>query len=363
MAQFLGLDAVKTLREQPPACSMHSEAMKQFELGGDVSDLTMVAKVCVATIFVLSLFVPNASPESLYVAYETFDGLLEGRFPPRFIDGDFWTTLVNDINVLVDDRPGAKTSDGVDPSFDLTPVDLWNSALKLLGHTSDPRFKDVWGASERLAMSSFRGQTAFPDILHSLDLRRQSRVRVIYVHGDILWNGEKYNEVTTYTRGIQEKKSPESPSLERDVPYDSFQDCRLTWEASSWHDQLRISLGSSFSHRSADPMLPFVNMDSPLFVNCAHDRHDRFPFIDGEYHSRQRNFKIVPISAEHWSQPSLTFPNSDSRIAIVCSDHNTKARYYALCSDYTRLVVVRENACMDCCLKVCVQLKNLVIIC
>lgn len=81
MAQFLGSESSNKLKDQRPVCSRNPKAMQQFDLDGLRSDgsddlryIMFVAKNCIATIFVLSLFAPNANLEPLLVVYETPEG-------------------------------------------------------------------------------------------------------------------------------------------------------------------------------------------------------------------------------------------------------------------------------------------------
>ncbi|KIV81528.1 hypothetical protein PV11_03706 [Exophiala sideris] len=380
MAQFLALPPGNVLKKQPPVCSQYVEAMQQLaDNGEDIDDIALVAKKCIATIFVLSLSIPNASPDPLLVVYECPGWGMEAGFePPEFLDKRFWDALQQDVHIIIDDRPGAETKKGVSSGFVLSPYALFQSALRLLGHNIELRSTRHGRTHDYLAISSFSGQTAFPSLLHSLDLKRKSHARIFYMHGDILWKDDKYNKVTTHTVWapgqrnddldddpwipLSKRAKPQAPNLEKDVPYDAFQDCKLAWQVSCSYDKLQIILGSSFCEDMVDPMVPFAKMHKVLFVDCQHDRHERFPFINGHYHSGQKIHKVVPIFAQGSSQAGLL--RIHDQVGMVCSGNNQKARFYALCAFGCEPVVVRGNACVECCIKVCMQMKeNRLIIC
>ncbi|KAI1609554.1 hypothetical protein EDD36DRAFT_74469 [Exophiala viscosa] len=186
MAHLLGLEPAVALKHQPPVRSMHWEALQQLGQGSEsFRTLTLGAKKCIATIFTLSLFVLHGSPDPLFVVYDR--GLTEWS-STCFPDQRLWAFLEDTIPVLIVDEEGFKQEKAITQSFDLSPFDLFRSALRLLGHDVDvPTPYQSGRPSETLAISSFSGQTVFPDVLHSLDLQPESRVRLFYLHGNILW--------------------------------------------------------------------------------------------------------------------------------------------------------------------------------
>lgn len=86
-------------------------------------------------------------------------------------------------------------------------------------------------------------------------------------------------------------------------------------------------------------MVPFLNMGQIYFVDCAHDRYERFPFTDGEYHYEQRSLKIEPVLAKGFCfhLDFNDFLKIDGKmIAVVCSDRNPKAQYFAIGASETQ---------------------------
>lgn len=179
MVQFLGLASANTLKKQPPILSEHLQALRQFEValadlnGLDqfLDDITLVANKCIAIIFVLSLFAPTARSVSLFVVYDSsVCSALYDFHRAGFLEEDLWSFLKDNIDIIIDDRPGALAREGPGLHFDSSPVDLFHSALRLLGHNVISLSAENQRISQDLAMSSFCGQTAFPDILLSLEL-------------------------------------------------------------------------------------------------------------------------------------------------------------------------------------------------
>ncbi|KAI1619617.1 hypothetical protein EDD37DRAFT_201298 [Exophiala viscosa] len=178
MARFLGLESTFMLKKHPPHYSEHIEAIQELQREFlDLEDDILVVKKCIATIFALSLFVPNPSLPPLSVLYESPGWTSRDGFErPRFLHERLWGIL-QDIDVAIDDRAGVdrERNDTSNNNFDASPRHLFQSALRLLGHQVS--------SAESLAMSSFSGQTVFPEILHSLELQHESRVRLFYMHG------------------------------------------------------------------------------------------------------------------------------------------------------------------------------------
>lgn len=80
-----------------------------------------------------------------------------------------------------------------------------------------------------------------------------------------------------------------------------------------------------------------------LFVNCIHDRASTFTSHNG---------KLLEMSPFEWSpfhrSPQFEDPEC---IGIIQTDNNEQVRFFCLTSGEP--AIIRQNACLECCVKHC----------
>ena len=305
---------------------------------------------CIATVLLASLLVSN-TPEGVFLHLSVAG--------PDVFD-QFTSTVYNHLRGL------KKQSCGV-----LTILD---AALKLIGRKDDrPVAERNW------IMSVHQGQTVYPQILGSLTLQKTGLLSLICVPGLIIHQGEKYNFVEVSERATfdytgsqkdedmemsgdddaseSDDKNDRDPVLARnrivETAHNEYQDCKTVWQVTARDEKLFLSITAPdlppFPIAERDPIRAIWAASKSFFITCAHDR--RAPLS-------KHNPWLVPM---HPLKPTARLWSDREKCGVVLSDQNEPMRFFALCAG--EACVIREDACLECCVHACQSVHMKAIIC
>ena len=229
----------------------------------------------------------------------------------------------------------------------------------LLDHKFSLDVADTW------IMSSYHGQTIFPQLLESRVPRKTGILRMVCASGSLYYKGEphklvvgagddinmsKEDSMNSHEEEIQQSSS-EAPWLPL-IPTDAYQGCKLIWQIHIMKNRLHLSVSAtSWQHSlSRNPIRALSAASQSIFVDCNHDRMAEAS-INGTspklYRTSPR--RPTPKVIAKWG------------IGLVQSNENELMRFFSL--TYGTPGVIRGDACLDCCYQVCRILDRRFIIC
>ena len=229
-------------------------------------------------------------------------------------------------------------------------------------------------ATKDWIMSVHQGQTIYPQVLSSLTLQKTGLLSLICVPGLIMHKGEKYRtvevseRVTRYYTGSRKDEGPgtsgdddasdsedandEDPLLARNrnikTAHDEYQDSRTVWQVTTRDERLFLSITApslpSFPIAERNPIRAIWAASESFFITCAHDRYAPLS---------KHNPWLV---ATHPVKPTVKRKSERMKCGVVLTNRNEPMRFFALCAGGA--CVVRDDACLECCIHAC-QILNL----
>ena len=237
--------------------------------------------------------------------------------------------------------------------------------LKITGHLDEQRVR-----AHPWIMSVNHGQTVYPQILEDMTLRKTGLLKMVCVPGLIIYKGEKYNLVENHELNIASYDpvpgldSGKSVDTDRSYdlsaalaehpsqgPCDMYKDCKPTWQVSIGEEKLLVSLAvPTFpDFPEQNPIWAIATASKSFFVTCAHDRNTALakpnPWL----------FSTSPV------KPTIPQGSETQRMGLVCTDRNEPMRFYSLCAEDP--CIVRDDACLECCIHACQMLGLKGIVC
>ena len=262
------------------------------------------------------------------------------------------------IATILEGRPGKFHS-----------LSILQRALYLVGHVEQvdpPNRKDDWVAS------CFNGQTIYPTIYETYCIEKSGYMALSWTPGMLQYNGESYHHV----RGSTDRKYNVDDSIpvgyckeEVRQPLNLLREHRLAWRITVETDCLDITLG--IKDKSGERFRPthygingiFENLAGAIFLEtCPHGRNAKLKTADKSaiYRKPLENLDRDPRFAGDGK-----FEEFD--ISVVAVDGADDLRLLALCyaptfSTRSRPMVIRQDACISCCINVCRQAECRILI-
>ena len=280
--------------------------------------------ICVAHILALSL-VTSADQSGVKV-----------RFSPS--TDDFGGQFVKSIKSIL---LGGKSTCSVS--------DILNLALNLLGHDTRHRIHG-W------VMSSYYNQTIYPQLFATGAVRGESLLALECVPGTLMLGDQCFSNVNVERLTDQDISDDESDTdrprsrgqhqeeiLEhgRSIhPEDAFPNHNLQWRMVPREYELEVFLliPNFLTRPTRNPRFALEAAAESIFVDCMHE---------------QMASHTVNASDIHITQPLAPIPQSKDveSVGIVQSNRNEQIRFFTLAMGHPG--VIRQSACLECCLKCC----------
>lgn len=225
---------------------------------------------------------------------------------------------------------------------------LLSWSLALVGHDAFYHVKDLnW------IMSGGSGQVVWPAIYDTNIVNKHGYLALSWLHGNIRYKNETYNLV---------KSSDESTIMVNPMddiqpnpvkgPCNLFPQLKLKWRLKVGDGVLNAGLGLTgmdgrYDFARVSPTILLANLAAAVLVeDCPHE-------VDSELTDPDRFCKYTgPVNPV---QPaSLTRDKNYMDIGVVAVNEANDLRLFALaCGDKIAPVVLRQSACLLCCLDVC----------
>lgn len=214
--------------------------------------------------------------------------------------------------------------------------------LQLLGHSA----VSVKVAESYWAMSCFKGQAVYPTIFDTCRITRKGYFALSWVRGALEFDGEKYEIVTT----SPEAQKPPPPmdcaiSSDQEVyrPLNLTPDYTMSWRVGATDSvlELGLCLSGPFVEIVHNPFNIIRNLGSCLIVErCPHNRDSELQRAD-------------PLC--FYDSPLSPRVRQSGGIRVVAVDGANDIRFHSLGDREVSStgLVVRIDACLKCCLKVC----------
>lgn len=302
---------------------------------------------CIATVLLASLLV-SASPEGVFVHFSAV--VVSNVFD------DFTSTIYNCLRNIDGQSCNSETVvDGV---------------LKLIGGNKNRPVN-----TEHWIMSFQQGQTICPQILGNLTLQKTGLLSFLCVPGLIIHRGEKYSSVevseSVYlfhdgSRRLDDfedlegmldddedenidPSSLQSDELNLQTASDMFEDYKTEWQVTARDEKLFLSIGGNSvgSYHRYNPLRAIWTASDSFFVTCAHDRGASLPKRD----------RWLVAADPHQVSRGPKRPN----YGVVFCDDNEPVRFLSLCAGET--CIIRDDACLACCIYACQSLNLRKIVC
>ncbi|OBT65410.1 hypothetical protein VE03_06101 [Pseudogymnoascus sp. 23342-1-I1] len=217
---------------------------------------------------------------------------------------------------------------------------LLDWALMLVGHNVGMEM-----SASHWAMSCFKGQAVYPTIFDTFRIKKRGYLALSWLPGILEFRGEKYEIVKDYADIQQAPARRDNIASSEEVcrPLNSYPSYSLKWRVSAKDDflELGVYLEGSPVEILRNP-LKIINTlaCSLVFERCPHNR-------DAELQSA--DLFCAYTSPLH---PENHHGGKTSVVAVDGADH---LRFYSLggVGRNTVPMVMRIDACLECCLAVC----------
>ena len=228
--------------------------------------------------------------------------------------------------------------------------DIIAKALQIVGHkASDP---------EKWVISSYKGQAVYPRVFETGNICQPGFLALHWAPGLLFFNGEVYN--TGLGREVMRLGTiPPTTEIPRIVtgPLNLCSSMRMEWRVVRGDGYLDIYLTCGRSNWLAPYIL--YNLTDSLIISCPHDR--ALPLREPDPISCYVDLDFL---AEH----SLGASDTEGKVNIVAVDGDSDLRMFAICispadSKSRTPSIIRDNACLQCCLNLCREAGYRYVIC
>lgn len=228
-------------------------------------------------------------------------------------------------------------------------------ALSLVGHEAEKGF-----SIRQWVITSFKGQVAYPKIFQTQCIQKQGYLILSWAPGLLQYDGGNYSRgvsdiLSTLMPDTLSSQGSETVNISRNLVPDQ----RLVWQVSRDDNFLRINMGiqettKGWRHISKTPFRVLLNLAYSFFLEtCPHPSDSALvkPNIRLKYTG-----PLNPYSSEDSS------PTSD-QISVAAVEGNDGLRMFCLTWAHPAPFVIREGACLACCVDVCQRTGYPMIIC
>ncbi|KAL8378006.1 hypothetical protein RB595_008614 [Gaeumannomyces hyphopodioides] len=240
------------------------------------------------------------------------------------------------------------------------PYNTLDYALKLVGHPGP-------GPHSEYVASAMRGQVVYPTIFETLQIRKHGFLNLDHHRGKLMYKDDEYSSVVGGGESIRghEYFTSASPSLGRPVdrPCNLFLGYRVSWEVVVAESTLMVhmsvtnagkNVGSVSPGRRRNPLDLLMRAGDIFMVeNCGHDPSS----------------PLSHPSPHQWLYAGPTLPEDgarkDSGGWVVAVDGASDLCIFTLASPYEserEHFIIRERACLSCCVEAAEKLNVKVII-
>ncbi|OAA68574.1 hypothetical protein SPI_00769 [Niveomyces insectorum RCEF 264] len=227
-------------------------------------------------------------------------------------------------------------------------MDVFTWARNMIGHEVDPADED----GDTLVTSG-KGQVAYPALLDSLTIEKHGYLKLLCYPGTLKFEGEAHNVVMAGETPVEPEEADllaldDSLGTGASMPLNLYPSLRCSWNISTEEDgEIRAMLTvrsktDQMSGVNINPMHLFFKLEDALMLErCPHhhlakmNRPDRFCSLIGFLHEHEDACKGL------------------SHVDIVPVDRAEDLRCFAVACTVQNRLVLRKEACLDCCLKLC----------
>ena len=229
------------------------------------------------------------------------------------------------------------------------------TALSIVGHDISEKLKNRW------VMSCYKGQAVYPRLFETNRLEDDGFLTLSWAPGLLRHQDEIYKEAVEPLARNGVPAYPPAGNTEVTSPCNLFPDNALTWRITMADDLLEVSVSvldpsGKFKRLSLNPTQSLTNLTSALIVRaCPHAANSRLAHADPfcEY-----THYLEPTHSQQARDDSLN-------VCVVPVDGNDGLRMISFTSSgsYQCPFVLRDGACLSCCLDVCRRAGYLVVVC
>ena len=228
-----------------------------------------------------------------------------------------------------------------------TPWEVFSYALKLVGHKELDRLEGV--DQLRWIISCYKGQAVYPKVFETGDICQPGYLALYWTPGLLFFDGERYDrgiDLEIVTNRLETESVMEDWSRSVTKPLNLYPDIKSEWKVASRDGYLEIHL--SCERSIGHPSSILSNLAYALVIICPHDSAS--PLHRPDPDSRYLNFFF--LAAE-----GLSNSRSGEGVDVLGVDGNTDLRMFAISVlPGTQMpLVIRNNACLQCCLDLCRQ--------
>ncbi|KAK7937327.1 uncharacterized protein PG986_014195 [Apiospora aurea] len=228
------------------------------------------------------------------------------------------------------------------------PLDDANWALSLAGHSVSNNIKQLdW------VMSSESGQVVWPSVYDTHAIDKYGFLGLTWLRGELRYKDELYSLVQSDDRGSKLAGVPiDTFSEPVEAPMNLMKNLRVAWRVKSGDGVLRAGMsleGMDGKYRMANisPAHLLANYAAALIVeDCKHDvdapleRADEFCSFTGPGNP---TYPASTTTRETWM-----------KVGVVAVDGSNELRFFSIaCGRIQVPIVIRQSACLMCCLDVC----------
>lgn len=218
------------------------------------------------------------------------------------------------------------------------------SALDRIGHRTNDAGTGVW------VVSSFQGQAVYPRIFESEDFFQEGFLMMHWAPGVLHFDTESYHRGVFGSGSISSGMLLSNSTSELPVTkiFNSVSPTRtMEWRVSPKEDHLGVWL--STNHYTGSPFFILRNLCSCLILrSCSHDEYS--PLCKPDKFAQYTD----PAHAEAFDEP---------KIGVLAVAGNTGLKMFAMSHNSALKSVIRQNACLKCCLDLCREYECNVLIC
>lgn len=269
-------------------------------------------------------------------------------------NGDQPDTMINTAGPMHPARELFKARDVLDviaslPSqfVEVDPVMIFQRALMLFGIPIDER-EDMDDRSGYLACSA-SGQVLYLSVLDAPRLDGCNMLQIKHFSGQLQYRNDKYASVRGRSTPVRLPTMPRE-HVRTVCNLMSEDDRKLIWAVG--RETNRLTLSTSLRSSTADPFHAILNHRSALYAHsCSHQPMKALDAPDD-------GAKYVipgPDYLSKWPIDSSGSPRSSGlETQVVAVAGNDAQRFFALAyAGVSTKVVIRINACLECCLSLC----------
>ena len=226
-----------------------------------------------------------------------------------------------------------------------TPWEVLAYALKLVGHKDFDRHKRFDGGG--WVISCYKGQAVYPKVYETGNMCQPGYLTLYWTPGLLFFDGEIYDrgiEPEIVTNPLETESVMEEWSRSVTEQHNLYPNIKMEWKIACRDHYLEIFL--SCERSVGHPSSILSNLAHALVIICPHDR--ALPLHRPDPNSRYINCFFL---AAHG--PSI--PRPEEQVDVLGVDGNTDLRMFAMSAlPATQMpLIIRNNACLQCCLDLC----------